>query len=971
MEVRDVSQTLRAGVCLAVFHLFLLASGIAFAMPAAPVPFDQVQPDGTTVTLRLRGDENYHWLEDVEGYSVVKNNGRFEYAVRGSNGHLKSNGLVVGRDNPRAAGLQKHVQPSPAARAEKALKVNGVSVGGEGVAAEGVAPAGNIKNLVVMVRFSNHVGRTLPSVADMNVLFNATSPHPTLAPTGSVRGVYLENSYGQMTLDSDINPGINNWITVSNTEQFYANGDSGDSTLWLALREALNALDAVIDFRDYDADQDGLIDSVAFIHSGYAAEWGGSDAFGTAYQNRIWSHRWAIQPAWNSNDGVSVFDYHISPGVWGTSGSAIGRIGVIAHETGHFFGLPDLYDTDSSAGEGAGSWELMANSWGFDFSQLCPPHFSPWSKIQLGFYSPTLLTTPGQYTINQAETNPQAYRVSSGYPSGEYLLIENRQNAGFDCSIPQGGIAIWHIDDSVGYNSQGYPGQVNWPANGLHYRVALLQADGNYHLEKGTNRGDSGDMHHAAGVNAIAPGPGGHPNTDAYKSGVITQTGHTISSISASGPSMTFCFNGCVSEPPAAPTNLTAAAVSSSQINLAWSDVATTESGYRVERSSNGTSSWTTLATLAVNSTSYSNTGLAASTPYYYRVAAFNAAGDSGFATANTTTQAPPAFVNYFAQAQLTTEGTVSGGFANTTADDGVSQGITEIQTGGSPSKRRSSLTHRWTFNNIVPGTSTTLTANAWQSASTDGDNFQFRWSTDGTTFTNAFLVTSTSSSNQQSAVLPSNLSGTVYIQVIDSNDVQGNSTTDTVNVDYLTIRVDNTPVTPPAAPTGLGTTAIVYNRVDLSWTDNASDETAYQVQRATGGGSYSTIATLAAGATTYSDASVSASTSYNYKVQALKGSTVSADSNVLPVTTPAPPPVAITLSASGYKVKGMQRVDLTWSGATSTNVDIRRNGNVVTTTNNDGVHTDNIGVNGSATYQYTVCHAGTGTCSNTVTVVF
>jgi hypothetical protein len=143
----------------------------------------------------------------------------------------------------------------------------------------------------------------------------------------------------------------------------------------------------------------------------------------------------------------------------------------------------------------------------------------------------------------------------------------------------------------------------------------------------------------------------------------------------------------------------------------------------------------------------------------------------------------------------------------------------------------------------------------------------------------------------------------TVYIQVIDTNDVQGNSTTDTVNVDYLAIRVDNTPVTPPAAPTGLGTTAVVYNRVDLSWTDNASDETAYQVQRATGGGSYSTIATLAAGATSYSDATVSSSTSYNYKVQALKGSTPSADSNISGCYT-GPAVRFYPLSASGY-VKG------------------------------------------------------------------
>jgi M6 family metalloprotease-like protein len=87
--------------------------------------------------------------------------------------------------------------------------------------------------------------------------------------------------------------------------------------------------------------------------------------------------------------------------------------------------LPDLYDTDGS-GDGIGSWGLMANSWDFDFTQYCPPHFSPWSKIDLGWYSPMVITQPGEYVINQAETNAEVYRIDSGFPAGEYLLIENR-----------------------------------------------------------------------------------------------------------------------------------------------------------------------------------------------------------------------------------------------------------------------------------------------------------------------------------------------------------------------------------------------------------------------------------------------------------------------------------------------------------------------------------------------------------------
>ena len=61
----------------------------------------------------------------------------------------------------------------------------------------------------------------------------------------------------------------------------------------------------------------------------------------------------------------------------------------------------------------------------------------------------------------------------------------------------------------------------------------------------------------------------------------------------------------------------------------------------------------------------------------------------------------------------------------------------------------------------------------------------------------------------------------------------------------------------------------------------------------------------------------------------------------------------------------------LSWSGATSTNIDVNRNGVVVATTPNDGSYTDSTGVTGRASFVYKVCDAGTQTCSNTVTVNF
>ena len=97
-----------------------------------------------------------------------------------------------------------------------------------------------------------------------------------------------------------------------------------------------------------------------------------------------------------------------------------------------------------------------------------------------------------------------------------------------------------------------------------------------------------------------------------------------------------------VGTPPADPSDLTATAASSSQIDLSWADNATDESAYVVERSLDGSTDWTQVtSTLPADSTSYSDTGLSGSTTYHYRVKATNAAGDSGYSnTASATTKA-------------------------------------------------------------------------------------------------------------------------------------------------------------------------------------------------------------------------------------------------------------------------------------------------------------------------------------------
>ncbi len=94
-------------------------------------------------------------------------------------------------------------------------------------------------------------------------------------------------------------------------------------------------------------------------------------------------------------------------------------------------------------------------------------------------------------------------------------------------------------------------------------------------------------------------------------------------------------------------------------------------------------------------------------------------------------------------------------------------------------------------------------------------------------------------------------------------------------------------------------------------------------------------------------------------------------DSSSQDVTVDEPASGDITLSATARKERGLQKADLTWSGATSTDVDVYRDGALVATTANDGAFTDHIDQRGGGSYVYQVCEAGTTTCSNEATVTF
>lgn len=344
--------------------------------------------------------------------------------------------------------------------------------------------------------------------------------------------------------------------------------------------------------------------------------------------------------------------------------------------------------------------------------------------------------------------------------------------------------------------------------------------------------------------------------------------------------------------------------------------------------------------------------------------------GDTGTASTSITVD-PPVSVDQYATSEIFVAGTVSGSFGNTSADDGIVESIQERESGGKKNNRYSYLEHIWTFN-VQSGNSVTFYLNAWQSTSSDDETMEFAYSTDGgTSYDPLVTISNTTDSGTINIPLPSGTQGNVRIRVRDTDRTPGQRSLDTIYVDQMFIRTENqSGGLPPTAPADFGAMATSETQVDLTWIDTSDNEDGFRVERSIdSGATWNVIATVSTDISSYSDTSATPGTTFTYRVTAYNGSGQSY-SNTAVATTPGNAP--ITLTANGYKVKGVQHVELTWSGATSVTVDIKRDGTVImNTSTSNRPYVDAIGNKGGGSYVYEICEPITGPCSDPVTVVF
>jgi M6 family metalloprotease-like protein len=357
---------------------FILLPGISWCVPASPGGVEVSQPDGTKIKVFPKGDEFYKWKEDGKGYTILKDPAAkaWLYAERGAGGLLKASVYRVGSSDPASLGLEKHLNDIPglkrAARLRETRDVSSLYhvAGGGTLTGMRKTPilTGTMKNLVILAKFAG--ASTTFTQAQYNSLFNDIG-YSYDGAAGSVKDYYLQVSYNKLTVQSVVTA----WVTLPNNYAYYGANDinGNDARPQEMVRDAIVALhNTGFDFSQVDGNGDGEIDGLTIIHSGRGEEYGANDP------SYIWSHQWELSAPISYN-GVRMFMYHTEPEIRGGDGdpAGISRIGVICHETGHFFGLPDLYDY-TGVSHGIGEFCLMAHgSWNGNYG-TSPAHLSAW-----------------------------------------------------------------------------------------------------------------------------------------------------------------------------------------------------------------------------------------------------------------------------------------------------------------------------------------------------------------------------------------------------------------------------------------------------------------------------------------------------------------------------------------------------------------------------------------------------------------
>jgi len=445
-----------------IIYVYLIVFGsilTAHSMPAFRKPIEVTQPDGTKLTILLKGDEFLHFAQTTDGYDLKQNKeGFYTYANRDLEGRLVSGDVIARNIEDRSiqdfallSTIKTGVTFSGTVlRSAFQKRMNRAQKGGVTLRSSAEIPlgllsdyprTGTAKSLVILVNFADSVFKPNDTGSAFNNMLNLTGYNQN-DHNGSVRDYYRFNSGGQFSPDFVVvGP-----VTVSNPMAYYGANDADGNDLRPAkmVYEACKAADILVNFSNFDYDLDGYVDNVYIYYAGKGEADGG-------VENTIWPHSWSLVASRDTLtlDGKKIDAYACSGELNGRTGRMTG-MGTFTHEYSHILGLPDMYDVDYEKYNGEAFdlnyWSLMAYG-AYNNNSCTPPCMTMPERYLLGWATPVELNSAQDVSVTDLGSTNNGYLIKTSN-SGEYYLIENRQlnKNVWDAYLPYHGMLIYHMD---------------------------------------------------------------------------------------------------------------------------------------------------------------------------------------------------------------------------------------------------------------------------------------------------------------------------------------------------------------------------------------------------------------------------------------------------------------------------------------------------------------------------------------------
>lgn len=427
-----------------VILTFLLSAIIcidySLAVPARQTPVTMALPDGTTLTVRLLGDEFSHFYTSSDHYILLKaQDDYFYYAEKSPENELRRSAYRARNENQRTpaetAFLASIDKEHLLSLQQEKVYGNMRRKASRNITQKAVYPTiGVQKALVILVEFSDEFFYTENPHEAFDNMLNEKG-YNLYNGTGSARDYFVASSNGQFLPDFDVyGP-----VKLDRPMSYYGGNTSGgyDLAPHEMIIEACQKLDNEIDFTKYDRDHDGQIDNVYVFYAGYGEAT-------TGYENTIWPHASDIYDGLGIEvmlDGVKLNHYACSNEI--DLGEIMMGIGTFCHEFSHVLGLPDLYSATNSNSFTPGTW-VITDYGNYNNDGRTPPLYSIYEKYAVGWINPQELGEPENITLDNIAKN--AGYIIRTENENEYFLFENRQQEGWDEFIPGHGMLVWHID---------------------------------------------------------------------------------------------------------------------------------------------------------------------------------------------------------------------------------------------------------------------------------------------------------------------------------------------------------------------------------------------------------------------------------------------------------------------------------------------------------------------------------------------